>query len=268
MNYLNRFNRKREVICLLWGWLLVMMPAFVTAAEESETLAVSEPGEILPLETRALLAPWRETTLSSLITGRIERVTVDEGERFREGQILVAMNCAIQKIRLEKAQAEHDASEYALHVQQYLVTKKASSTLKTKLAEANLAKAGAELKELGEIVRMCVIRAPFNGRVVKRSIHPYQSVTEGTPLLEILDDSAFEARLVIPSRWLGWLRMGQAFTIRIDENGRAYQASVSHLGARINAASQTLRIRGRIEGVHPELIAGMSGAARFQMPPP
>jgi hypothetical protein len=52
----------------------------------------------------------------------------------------------------------------------------------------------------------------------------------------------------------------------MDETGKTYQASVTRLGARVDAASQSLEIAAVIEGEHPELLAGMSGLARFDVP--
>ena len=54
--------------------------------------------------------------------------------------------------------------------------------------------------------------------------------------------------------------------IEIDETGRAYQAVVSAINGRVDAASQSIEIEGMVRGAYPELLPGMSGNAVFKVP--
>ena len=214
-------------------------------------------------QTRALLAPRQETTLASQFAGRIAQMAVKDGDRFRQGDVLVAFDCAMQRAQLRKAQAELDGARHAAATNRQLSELRAGSALNTELAQANAAKAAAEVESMQVAVGQCEIKAPFSGRVVQRKVNPYQSVGAGVPLLEILDDSQLEVRLVASSRWLAWLGDHEPFGVRVDETGRDYPARISRLGARIDPASQTLTLIGEIDGQHPELLAGMSGTATF-----
>ena len=126
-------------------------------------------------------------------------------------------------------------------------------------ASADVAIIRAELKR-------CQINAPFSGRVIEVLAHPHESVSEHQPLLAILNDKELELQLYIPSWWLSWLKTGDDFSIRIDETGKSYPAKVIRLGARVDPASQSLAITARIDGNYTELLAGMSGVARFNVP--
>ena len=255
----------KRCVLLFYLTLLILNP--VSAQGENRAVTTTQDAQ---LKTRVLLVPQRQTILSSLITGQVKRIMVNDGDRFRKGQTLVTMNCIIQKTHLNKAKAGHDAAKYAYHVQQQLEKRGSGSQLETKLATANLDKAKAQLQEMRATLSMCIIKAPFQGRVVERKIQPYQSVEKGTPLLEILDDTSLVAQLVVPSRWLKWLRKGLAFSIQLDETEQSYPAAVSQLGAQINPGSQTLHIWGKLKEKQPTstLISGMSGVARFQPPRP
>lgn len=215
-------------------------------------------------QTRALLVPHQETTLASQFAGRISEMTVNDGDRFKRGDLLVAFDCSVQRAQLRKAQAELNGARHAASTNRQLSEMKAGSALNTELAEANASKASAEVDSMQAAVAQCEIRAPFGGRVVQRKVNPYQSVGAGVALLEILDDSLLEVRLVASSRWLAWLRDREPFTVRVDETGRDYPARITKLGARIDPASQTLALIGEIDGQHAELLAGMSGTATFK----
>lgn len=223
-------------------------------------------GSDVPTQARVLLAAKRHTVLSSRLAGPIERMTVNDGDRFDKGRELVTMNCVIQQAELEKVQAELDAARHTLQARKGLQNLASGSALETRLAAAEVARTSAEVKRNQATVGMCVLSAPFSGRVVMRHAQPFQSVTPGQPLLEILDDTDLSANLIVPSRWLRWLRMQTPFTMNLDETGKTYQGHVTLIGARIDPASQSVSVTGEIHGDYPELLAGMSGAAYFAPP--
>ena len=54
-----------------------------------------------------------------------------------------------------------------------------------------------------------------------------------------------------------------SFEVAIDETRKTYPAKVSAINARVDAVAQTVELEARIDGKPPELLAGMSGIARF-----
>ncbi len=115
-------------------------------------------------------------------------------------------------------------------------------------------------------MEQCEIRAPFDGRVVELLAHAHETVALAQPLLSILDDSHLRTELIVPSRWITWLKPGTPFTALVDETGRRYPARVKNIGARVDPASQSIKVTGEIEGPHQDLLAGMSGVAEFAEP--
>ena len=244
--------------------LLLATVIFGTPAVSQESENRHSSDRLKPI--RALLTPLVESTLSSQIAGRIERISVQNGERFKQGDLLVEFDCTIQKAQLQKVRSELLATrkrhEANLKLQEY----KSIGDLDVAISAAEVEKARAEYALGKARVGMCIIDAPFDGRVIKRIAKPYESVNQGQALIEILDDSELKVELYVPSRWLLWLKQDTEFTVRIDETGKTYPARLTSLGARVDAVSQSIEITAVISGNHPELLAGMSGEARFQVP--
>ncbi|EKE16916.1 MAG: HlyD family secretion protein [uncultured bacterium] len=71
---------------------------------------------------------------------------------------------------------------------------------------------------------------------------------------------------MVPSSWLGWLKVGQSFQVDIDETHKSYPAKFIRIGARVDPVSQSIKIAAAINGKFPELIAGMSGRVRITQP--
>ncbi len=246
------------IIVLLSGFFSVENTA---AQEPADPYATADPGTV-----RALLTPLTESTLSSQIAGKIRKINVKNGDTFRKGKRLIEFDCDIQNAQLLRAKADLLAAKKTHEGNLRLKEYNSVSETEVAVSAAGVDKSKAIVSLEAARSRMCKIDAPFNGRVIKRIARPFESVTQGQPLIEILDDSQLKVELYVPSRWLLWLKADTRFSIHIDETGKTYPAHVSIIGARVDAVSQSIEITAEIEGDHPELLAGMSGEARFNIP--
>jgi len=220
-----------------------------------------EPGQFAPSQPdiRAQVSPQRHTILSSQLAGQVTELALREGDRFKEGQVLVALDCDVHQARLDRAKAAQDAAQRKLEVAGRLDQLSSISRLEVDDAASQVAMLKAETALSSTMVDRCRIRAPFAGRVAAKHVQRWQYVAEGDQLLEILDDKDLELEMIVPSRWLTWLEPGLSFRFRIDELGRDFQAEVTRLGARIDPVSQSVKIFGRIVGAADGLLPGMSG---------
>jgi len=214
-------------------------------------------------EIRAQLNARHASILSSEMAAKIVQLNVQEGERFNQGDLLVAFNCAEQQAQLKKAQAVVQAAEKTYEVNSRLTKLNSMSPLELEMAAAEVAKAKADIALMGAVLQKCTITAPFSGRVAERLVQRYQYVKAGDPILDILDDSQLEVTVLVPSSWLKWLKPGYEFKVFLEETQREYPAKVKMLGARIDAVSQSIKITGIITGKVDDLLAGMSGRAVF-----
>jgi multidrug efflux pump subunit AcrA (membrane-fusion protein) len=82
--------------------------------------------------------------------------------------------------------------------------------------------------------------------------------------MEILNSRQLELHMIVPSRWLAWLKKGSRFNVRVDELDKDFPARVVRLGASIDPVSQTISVVGEVQGAHPELLPGMSGWAMLK----
>jgi len=217
-------------------------------------------------DIRAQLAPRRYTTLSAELGAKIERIAVREGERFKDGQMLVALDCSVQRANLEKARAALVGAERTSTVNKTLHDMNAGGALEADVSAAEALKAKADVNASAAIVSKCVVSAPFSGRVADLKVREQQFVQPGTAMLEIIDDSVLEVEFLAPSKWLAWLKPGAAFQIAVDETGRSYPVKLARLGARVDPVSQSIKVVGEITGAFPELLAGMSGKVLLAPP--
>lgn len=224
-------------------------------------------GEAVPLsvvpEIRAQLSPKRSTLVASEIPGKIAELPLRDGDRFEKGQVLVGLDCAVNRTRLAAANATREKLERVHETKAQLNRMQSVGRLDVDVAAADLAQAEAEASLMRQMVERCSITAPFAGRVSDVKAKRWQFVREGDPLVEILDDRDLEVEMIVPSRWLRGLREGSTFTLALEETGKTYAGKVTRLSGRVDPVNQSIRLYGELEGKPPELMAGMSGRAVF-----
>ncbi len=208
----------------------------------------------------------QQTVLSAELAAKVSRLTLKEGDRFNAGQVLVAFDCAIFQAQLNKAEAQLEAARQTLRVNKRLAELDSISKLEVDQADAKVKESMAEAASMRVVTGKCSLSAPFAGRVAKVHVDPYQYVAQGKPLLDIIDTRNPEVRMIMPSKWLGWVTKGTRLTVVVDDLGREYKARVSRIGARIDPVNQSVSLAAEVEGSPPELLPGMSGWAVFTVP--
>lgn len=223
--------------------------------------------EAQPEPVRVQLSAVQQATISSGIAARINSLTVKEGERVKQGAVLVTFDCTTLKEKLNYASASEQAARKKLAIANRLDRLNSISVSEVEQARSAVSMAQAESGVNRAMLDRCTLKAPFSGRITETLVRSWETVPEGKPLLSLYDDSAFELEMIVPSRWLRWLREGTAFTVALDETGQSYPAKIVRLSSSVDPVSQSVKVFGRIdekgEGL---LLPGMSGAAQFTLP--
>ncbi|MGE0643884.1 MAG: efflux RND transporter periplasmic adaptor subunit [Nitrospira sp.] len=248
---------------LLVGWLLTPLVG-ATAGTTRDSKPASSAGELSTI--RGVVKATAQATLASQVQGRISRLPVKEGQRFKKGALLVALDCSKYEAELASTQAEYRGKKKIYENNLRLSEHQAVGHLELEVSQAEAEKSLAAVKAAQVSVSGCTVRAPFSGRVVKTIVNEHENVFPNDQLISLLDDSQLEIELILPSKSLAWLKIGTAFEYQVDETGRQYPAVVQDIGATVDPASQTLKIKGVFSAKPEHVLAGMSGTALFAEP--
>lgn len=255
----------------LLALLAAIAPAFAPTCGVAAPVATPSASPMMVTDKdgriRTQLSSRNAVTLSSELAARIATLSVREGDAFRTGQPLVVFDCSLYQSQLRKAEAGIDAANALLQSNQRLAELNSIGRFEVEQAQARLKEAQAEAASGRTIVSRCSIAAPFNGRVARRHVAAHQYVTPGSPLLDVLESGQLEVQMIVPSKWLAWLKTGAPFSVEVEELGKRFPARVLRLGAQIDPVSQTLPVVGAIDGEHAVLLPGMSGWAVFAQQP-
>lgn len=243
--------------------------------ERAATAAAPQPGPAVQLAAasediadpaslvRGVINPTSESTIASKMTARIVAMPFGEGQSFPAGALLAKFDCSQIHAQLNAAQAAAAAYKKTYETNVELDQYEAIGKNEVAVSKANLGKATAEAAAVAAQLGDCEVHAPFAGKVVEQIAHAREIAASGQPLLKIQSGRDVEMELIVPSRWLTWLKPGAVFTFKIDETGQDIRGVVKRLGASVDPVSKTIRVTGLVTSRDGLVLPGMSGTATF-----
>lgn len=213
-------------------------------------------------QARAVIKAENRAVIASELASRVLTLPVAPGQTFKQGDILVGLDCALFKAQQNKIAAESKAADLTLENARQLNQLRSISTLDVAIAEAERDKAQASLAMAELNVARCTLKAPYDGRVVVRSVNRFESVRQHQPLIEIIDDQHLKAEMVAPAAWVRWLKNGLPVRLHPDNASGVVQASLSGITPAIDPASQTVVLHITIPSP-AGLLPGMSATAEI-----
>jgi RND family efflux transporter MFP subunit len=212
---------------------------------------------------RGVVKPAEEAVISSELQARVKRMPFRDGQWFKKGDLLIEFDCAKYWAELAAAKAQLEGREKTAVNNQELAKLNGIGQLEVDVSETEVKQAKAAVRSASVAVSHCKIAAPFSGRVVKAIVHPHESVNPYDEVLSVLNDKTFEIELILPSTSLRLVSKNSPFKFFIDETQELCLAEVVEIGARVDPVSQTIRVFGQFKEQPKQVLAGMSGSARF-----
>ncbi len=263
---------------LFWRVVIVLLTAFMPlAAQDSKPASSFVPksweDSLAEMPVKVVLFPIRQTIISAEVDGVITSYKFKEGEHFQKGDLVVSLDDRSYIQRLEKAksavteaQAGYDFAIKNLARNKEMLEKNIGSVQEVERCElerdVNLAKLKfnqSNLKMAEHELAACSIKAPFNGRIVRKFIQEFEYVRMGGQLVGLIDDSRILAVMHLPSADKRTLKIDQEMRVKIDETGNVHLGKVYEISAESDPASRTFEVKVVLENADRQLSSGWSG---------
>lgn len=241
---------------------LFCYPAFADADQQGEEVAHRT------LTAIGTLTPLFKSTLGSVVSGRVEAVYVEVGDSVTKGQPLLVLDQAFfeiavaeAKVALESAKIEGEDAERNFERMKKLfekpegqmpsISQKRFEDAKTHLeqAQAGLERAAESLKKAKKNLTEATIKAPYDGVITKRLVHPGEPInaTPVTKLLEIVSIDSLYIEFSLPQVYTTFVRKGTPVHVTIEgtemKEGRAV---IDSIFPDIDEKTRSIRCRATI----------------------
>jgi membrane fusion protein (multidrug efflux system) len=133
-----------------------------------------------------------------LASGLLEEVDVQEGQAVKQGDVLFKISSLRYQARLEIALSELKVAEIEFETTSKLFDDKVVSPSEVAIASAKRAKAEAQVKLAKTELSFTTVRAPFDGRIGRVSVHPGSLIKEGETLTTLTSDDVLRAYFQVP----------------------------------------------------------------------
>ncbi|MFP4208762.1 MAG: efflux RND transporter periplasmic adaptor subunit [Wenzhouxiangella sp.] len=254
------------------------------AATAQTPVSVARPGTSGSTETLRLtgnLTARRTASLSPRVAGRIERLTVDAGDRVEQGQAIAELDARLAGLQVDRAAALRDEAAAVLTEAQRLAeegrrltgsqflpdTEVRAREAAVVAAEAALQRAEAELAIERERVARHVLQAPFGGIISARLAEPGEWVEPGRAVVELVevDDLWLDVR-VPQSYWADLARDRVEVRARADAvPGRLLDTEIAARVPVSDPSARTFLLRLLVHDESGDLTPGMSARVELDL---
>ena len=220
--------------------------------------------------TGTLLAVNR-AELKAEVTGRVTRVTVQEGDTVASGALLGAQDeddyalgvqaaeAQLAQARAQALQAQRDSDRATALLEKRSITRQAAQLAETacnatkaaaQAAESNLGLARLRLKKARLV-------APFAGQVARRLVQPGEMLNPGQIAFEVVDNRKLEIRADLPTEAMAKVKVGQRASFRAIGVERLVEGRVAQVSPSLSQDGRTLRVRVEVPNLDGTLKGGL-----------
>ena len=237
-----------------------------TEAVQIGTPALASPGLEVPGQVD--FDPRRIAVVSPRTDGRIERLTVVEGDLVGGGQAVALLNS--KEFLTAQSDLQHAARRAGLLAGG---PDAQGARALAQAARRRLALLGVSQGQIARVERgaepslYLPLVAPFGGSIMKTHVLAGQAVHAGDPVFTIADLRAVDVVADIPEQSISMVRVGQAATVTLAAFPTLpFVGTVERLRQELNPETRTVRAVIHVTNSNGQLRPGMFASVRLAVP--
>lgn len=231
------------------------------------TIVVGQEAPLPAIEAAGTAALRKEIPLGFTTPGQIARITVQEGDVVRRGQVLATLDMTSVGASLEAADAERDRAGAELARLKQLYAQGWITKARLEAAEAAARSASANVAARRFSMQTARVVAPADGIVLSRTVEPGQIIDAGMPVVTLGDSSSgFVLRTLLADRDAVRVRAGVPAQVRFDAlPGEILSGPVIEVGGRSDRGTGAFTAEIALPA-DPRLRSGLVGRATIATP--
>jgi membrane fusion protein, multidrug efflux system len=198
-----------------------------------------------------------ETTIGSKLMARVTEVNLKAGQQVRSGDVLVHLDDADLRAKLEQShaavisaeaafnQATMDEARYAGLLKQNAVSKQdyEKSVTAKRSTEAELRRTKEIVKEVQATLEWATVRSPIDGTVIDKKVDVGDLVRPGQMLVTLYDPKRMQLVASVRESLAQQLSVGQEIGVEIEGLDKHCMGGISEIVPEAQAASRAFQVK-------------------------
>lgn len=201
--------------------------------------------------------------LGFMVTGKIEQISVSEGQNVAYGQLIATLDASRYTIAKEitDIQVNQAADEYSRLKTMY--DRNSVSESDYKKIDFTLQGAKAQQKLQNKNLSDTKLYAPFRGVLLTKVSETGEIVAAGTPVLIVSDISKVKVNAYIPEHQLGQIRIGQTANVQISALGESFTGKITEVGSSADVTTRAFTVKIEVANPGLKIRPGMIAEVRL-----
>lgn len=203
----------------------------------------------------------KEAKLKLNSSGIVDSIKVDIGSKVKKGQILLAIDNAIQvqNVEMQRAQAESAKATYEFQKNQFERYEQSKNVIDQntfeqiqstfKAADNAYKVANASLKMQQAMLENTYLKAPFDGVIATKSIELGEGVTQNATELFSLVSTQIKLILEFDSKYFGKIKVGDVFRFSIDGKQEKQETKITKVYPSIDLMTRKVKAEALVSGI-------------------
>ncbi|WP_036801266.1 efflux RND transporter periplasmic adaptor subunit [Photobacterium marinum] len=237
-------------------------PAFPVTASEAK------PANWIPaIEAIGFIEPNQGVTITSEVSGVINKIDFESGSIVKKDQLLVSLDSDVEKANLKSAEARLPAAKAKYARYQGLYKKGSISKEAFDDAQAAYFSLSADIESLKATIDRRTIRAPFDGVVGLRNVFMGQYIQPTDDIVRLEDTTLMKLRFTVPQTDISDIYLGQDVEIFVDAYPEIpFSGKISAIEPAVNYQSGLVQVQADIPNNEGQLRSGMFARAHIILP--
>jgi RND family efflux transporter MFP subunit len=181
--------------------------------------------------------------IEAKVSGRIQQMPVVEGQRVQKGDLLVELDAKEIEARWEQASALAEQAGREHKRYQGLFAQQAATQQELDAVASRQRGAQASVDEAKTLRDYTVIRAPFHGVVMRKTVDLGDTASPGKALLELEDLEQLRLEVDVPEALSQRIKPGDIVQTRFAFQPDAVPGKVAEIAPSADAKSRTTRVK-------------------------
>ncbi|HEA19600.1 hypothetical protein LCGC14_1047030 [marine sediment metagenome] len=199
------------------------------------------------------------------ISGVVESINFEEGQKVKKGQVLFSVNDIELRAQLSQTQTAQKLAAENERRAKLLLDKQAISQQEYEITNADFQSSQAQAQLMAAQLSKTNVTAPFSGTIGLRAISKGTYVTPLTTIAKLVNTDRLKITFAIPEKYASQISIGNSLTFTISGSEEEHKAKIYAIEPEIELATRTLRMRAIAENSDGKLYPGMFSSIKLPL---